>query len=155
MKSKNTRLFLNLSSALFCAAALFSACHTGSNDSTPRPDGVPEDAILGANELYYDPVEDTEEYKKVIEDVKKEVFHAFALEQMEIAKSGGLVEDEDSLKYKEAERLINAGKFVEAGEQYANGANLDIWVEEQKLLKEKYNINWRTPAEMNPHVQFN
>ena len=29
-----------------------------------------------------------------------------------------------------------------------------IWSEQKRILKEKYNINWKTPAERNPNVKF-
>lgn len=29
-----------------------------------------------------------------------------------------------------------------------------IWSTKQRILKKKYNIDWRTPAELNPHVMF-
>ncbi|NJD37696.1 MAG: proteinase inhibitor I4 serpin [Geobacter sp.] len=29
-----------------------------------------------------------------------------------------------------------------------------IWSTKQRILKQKYNIDWRTPAELNPHVMF-
>ena len=29
-----------------------------------------------------------------------------------------------------------------------------VWATKQRLLKEKYGIDWRTPAELNPHIIF-
>ena len=29
-----------------------------------------------------------------------------------------------------------------------------IWVRKKQLLKEMYNLDWKTPAEMNPDVTF-
>lgn len=29
-----------------------------------------------------------------------------------------------------------------------------IWEEQKKILKERYGIDWKTPAEMNPDVEF-
>jgi hypothetical protein len=29
-----------------------------------------------------------------------------------------------------------------------------IWETKQRVLKQKYNINWKTPAEMNPQIMF-
>lgn len=29
-----------------------------------------------------------------------------------------------------------------------------LWREQKRILKEKYNIDWKTPAEMNPNVTF-
>ena len=29
-----------------------------------------------------------------------------------------------------------------------------VWGQTKEILKEKYNIDWKTPAEMNPHILF-
>ena len=29
-----------------------------------------------------------------------------------------------------------------------------FWGAKKRILKEKYGINWKTPAEMNPHCKF-
>ena len=29
-----------------------------------------------------------------------------------------------------------------------------LWACKKEILKEKFNIDWRTPAEMNPHCRF-
>jgi len=30
----------------------------------------------------------------------------------------------------------------------------NLWGEQKRILKEKYNIDWKTPAEMNPDTEF-
>lgn len=30
-----------------------------------------------------------------------------------------------------------------------------FWGCKKNILKEKYNIDWRTPVELNPHIKFN
>jgi hypothetical protein len=53
---------------------------------------------------------------------------------------------------KEAEENLskeNGGKLPEW-----LGTCHSIWGEQKRILKEKYNIDWKTPAEMNPDVQF-
>ena len=34
------------------------------------------------------------------------------------------------------------------------GMNQIIWQRKKELLKELYNIDWKTPAELNPHIIF-
>ena len=35
---------------------------------------------------------------------------------------------------------------------YRNGSCYAIWEIKKRLLKEKHNIDWYTPAELNPHI---
>lgn len=126
-----------------------------SDSKNGRPYGVPEDAVLRMNDFYYDPVEDTQAYKDVIEEVTNEAYAEYAKDQMETDKKEGFIEDDDSLKYVKATQLLKEGKGKEAGQLYERfGSCHEIWDIEQKLLKEKHGIDWRTPAEINPHIKF-
>jgi len=70
------------------------------------------------------------------------------------------------LKHDLQERDPNKKKLIQAAEAEAEfelrGSGLDgqmgychvLWGRQQEILKEKYGINWRTPAEMNPDVMF-
>jgi len=49
---------------------------------------------------------------------------------------------------KEAEKIIAASGFK------GMGACHGIWGEQKRILKEKHNIDWKSPAEMNPLVRF-
>lgn len=35
-----------------------------------------------------------------------------------------------------------------------NGHSYFLWMEQKRILKDKYNLNWKSPAEMNPEVVF-
>lgn len=53
---------------------------------------------------------------------------------------------------KEVESLIkNDPIFKTKPDGYA----LYFWNKKKALLKEKYNIDWKTPSELNPDVSFN
>jgi len=49
----------------------------------------------------------------------------------------------------ETEKLL-----TQEGVQKTRGYILKFWQLKKKLLKEKYNIDWKTPEEMNPGVLF-
>ncbi len=34
------------------------------------------------------------------------------------------------------------------------GRKYTFWYHKKRILKEKYGISWRSPAEMNPHIDF-
>lgn len=86
-------------------------------------------------------------------------------------KKGGIKYDrvELSLKYilirrkleKEVENEIDKfikymnsqGRYIKR-HQCGNGLCFIYWSIKQRILKEKYNIEWRSPSELNPHVRF-
>jgi hypothetical protein len=49
----------------------------------------------------------------------------------------------------EAEYSMEQDGTIELG-----GACHILWGRQQDILKEKYGINWRTPADMNPDIMF-
>lgn len=56
---------------------------------------------------------------------------------------------------KEAEEVLRkewGANYEKSSKQL--GYCYSIWGEKQKILKEKYNIDWKTPAEMNPDILF-
>lgn len=73
-------------------------------------------------------------------------------------KKGGLYHDkvEKTEKYKrciaEVEKLaeIEASKTGHEGKGYCH----IVWGCKKQILMEKFNIDWRSPAEMNPHCKF-
>lgn len=68
-------------------------------------------------EIKHDPIEDTEEFKAIIEDVNME-----------------------------AESLVE--------ENIRYGRYFLVEQEKKRILKEKYNIDWKTTDEMNPEWDF-
>lgn len=73
-------------------------------------------------------------------------------------KKNGLYHDkvEKTKEYKqciaEVERLaeIEAGKTGHVGKGYCH----ILWGCKKQILKERFNIDWRSPQEMNPHCRF-
>lgn len=45
-------------------------------------------------------------------------------------------------------------ELVARGQPRIYGYCHALWVVKKRILKEKYGITWRTPAEMNPDVMF-
>lgn len=68
--------------------------------------------------MYKDPIEETEEYKKIESELEKEL-------------------DE---RFKDTPRGLG---FCHV-----------YWHAKKKLLKEKYNIDWKSPSELNPFIIF-
>ncbi len=73
-------------------------------------------------------------------------------------KKNGLYHDkvEKTKEFKqcitEVEKLaeIEAGKTGHTGKGYCQ----IVWGYKKQILKDKFNIDWRSPAEMNPHCKF-
>ena len=45
-------------------------------------------------------------------------------------------------------------KKIMKNDSTQRGRQYTIWYHKKRILKEKYGINWRSPAEMNPHIDF-
>ena len=79
-------------------------------------------------------------------------------------KKDGIYHDtiEKTKQYKECadevDRLaeIQAGKdmFEYTGKEFGKGYCYIFWGCKKKILKEKYGLDWRSPAEMNPYCKF-
>ena len=62
----------------------------------------------------------------------------------------------------EAERIADemVGNFYAEryGEEHRNNRGLGtchlFWGFKKQVLKEKFNIDWKTPSEINPHIKF-
>ncbi len=64
---------------------------------------------------------------------------------------------EDTSEYLEVSDVVDAevNKVLTAdGVSRGRGYIHKIWNLKKKILKEKYNIEWKTPAEMNPNSLF-
>ncbi len=61
---------------------------------------------------------------------------------------------EDTLCYMDAEIEVDAKiKEEDKTPRFLGYCHL-YWMKKQQILKEEYHIEWRSPAEMNPHVMF-
>jgi len=89
--------------------------------------------------------------------------------ERELVEGTDYFEDNEGLRHDIKERdpklrsIINqADKEAEENLAKEHGGKLpeflgichSIWDEKKRILKEKYNIDWKTPAEINPDVQF-
>ncbi|MBO5477713.1 MAG: hypothetical protein J6A15_08185 [Clostridia bacterium] len=64
---------------------------------------------------------------------------------------------EDAIKELEPEidkilMEMGALKIIDGKKEYAFGSINTIWSLQKKLLKERYDIDWETPQERNPHI---
>ncbi len=65
------------------------------------------------------------------------------------------IEDDPSIKEKVVIAKKEAEKILRAqGEKIRLGYCHKLWNLQKRILKEKYNIDWKTPAEMNPLVFY-
>jgi hypothetical protein len=46
-----------------------------------------------------------------------------------------------------------AHEELKGEEQIFGGCHM-LWITKKRILKDKYGVDWRTPAEMNPHIIF-
>ena len=67
--------------------------------------------------MKHDPIEDTEEYKKISDEVDKKI------------------------------------KEKIGDEVYMGYCHL-YWATKKEILKNDYNIDWKSPSELNPHIIF-
>lgn len=74
---------------------------------------------MANNEILYDPVEDTVEYKNIQDELESELFKLMQTVEVKMGRS---------YKY---------------------------WSLKKRILKQKYNIDWKSPPEINPDITFN
>ena len=73
------------------------------------------------SDIKYDPIEDTEEYKNIVDELEKKIETRIAFENVPIG---------------------------------ALGTCHIYWRLKKEILKSDYNIDWNSPAELNPYVRF-
>ncbi len=103
-----------------------------------------------------DPVEETVEYKAVIDSVMNEVYTAMVELRLGMYEEDGFQIENPVLK----DRIMRARTLLKEspGEAYKLVAQMgdchSIWGLKQRLLRTKHGIEWQTPAELNPDVLF-
>jgi len=98
----------------------YSGTYRRSGDGDYRCTCDEVDALVRES-LVYDPVEDTDQYRKIVEEADIQA-------QNELERTQG------------TERYSSQGIYF--------SWCYSFWKIKKKILKEKYNIDWRTPAEM-------
>lgn len=94
---------------------------------------------------------------RVVKYVYEAPYFLFDGKWITFPKRGDLYYDfvEDTAVYKEVEPIVEAMIMEILGERYDYfGACHAIWHHQKRLLMEKYGIEWFTPAELNPGVDF-
>ena len=118
---------------------------------------------------YNKALEKSPEYQRIIPEVMKEVYTLFVNERIEQEEKWLEMDDTDdpfydgsdeSMKASISKRIADAQKLL--SEDPAQAAELlsqlgschTLWALQKRILKEKYNITWYTPAELNPDDRF-
>ena len=103
-----------------------------------------------------DPVEETAEYKAVIDSVMNEVYTAMVELRLGMYEEDGFQIENPVLK----DRIMRARTLLKESpsEAYKLVAQMgdchSIWGLKQRLLRTNHSIEWQTPAELNPDVLF-
>ena len=107
------------------------------------------------------------EYQCILPEVMNEVYSQYVKEEIE--RSERYLErenaEEDDVLYRllreSTEKKLNEAKRLmpDYPEQAARvfmqlGSCHRIWATQKRILKEKYDITWYTPSELNPYVKF-
>jgi len=61
---------------------------------------------------------------------------------------------EKTSKYKKIVKEVEEKVVAEIGEGGYLGYCHRFWEAKQRILKEEYNMDWKTPAQLNPNVLF-
>lgn len=115
-----------------------------------------------------DTLENSPEYQRIIPEVMREVYTQFVNERIEQEKKwlemdawdDPFGDDPESMKISTSKRIEEAKRLLsENPEQAAElfmqlGCCHTLWALQKRILKEKYDITWYTPAELNPDVKF-
>ena len=62
---------------------------------------------------------------------------------------------ESTKPYKKVKNKVDREvKRIMRNDPTQRGRQYTMWYHKKRILKEKYGISWRSPAEMNPHIDF-
>ncbi len=116
---------------------------------------------------YNKTLEQSPEYQKILPEVMNEVYSQYVKEEIERSERYLEREDaeEDDVLYKSlresVEKKLNEAKILmpDYPEQAAQvfmqlGSCHRLWTMQKKILKEKYDITWYSPAELHPEIKF-
>ena len=117
--------------------------------------------------LYNETLEQSPEYQRILPEVMNEVYSQYVKEEIERSERYLEREDaeEDDVLYKSlresVEKKLNEAKILmpDYPEQAAQvfmqlGSCHRLWTMQKKILKEKYDITWYSPAELHPEIKF-
>ena len=121
-------------------------CHTG---ESPR---------LEEMRAHNKALEGSSKYISIIRDVRNEVYRTYALEQIE-RRENSITSSINRIKL-QRERIAEAKSLLDSNPEEAAevfmmfGSCHDLWHLQKRILKEKYGIEWYTPAELEPKMKF-
>ena len=113
-------------------------------------------------------LERTPEYQRIIPEVMREVYTLFVNERIEQEEKwmemdtwdDPFGDDPESIKISTSKRIEEAKRLLPSNPEQAAelfmqlGCCHTIWALQKRILKEKYDITWYTPAELDPEVKF-
>ena len=113
-------------------------------------------------------LERTPEYQRIIPEVMREVYTLFVNERIEQEEKwmemdtwdDPFGDDPESIKISTSKRIEEAKRLLPSNPEQAAelfmqlGCCHTIWALKKRILKEKYDITWYTPAELDPEVKF-
>ena len=116
-----------------------------------------------------DALERSPEYQRIIPKIMKEVYTLFVNERIEQEEKWLEMDATDdpfydgsgeSMKVSISKRIAEAKKMLyenpeRAAELFIQlGSCHTLWTLQKRILKEKYNITWYSPSELNPDIKF-
>ena len=113
-------------------------------------------------------LEKSYEYQRIIPEVMKEVYTQFVNKSIEQEEKwletdtwdDPFGDDPESMKISTSKRIEEAKRLLPSNPEQAAelfmqlGSCHTLWALQKRILKEKYDITWYTPAELNPDVKF-
>ena len=113
-------------------------------------------------------LEKSPEYQRILPEVMREVYTRFVNERIEQQEKWLETEtldtpfgdDPESIKISTSKRIEEAKRLLPSNPEQAAelfmqlGCCHTIWALQKRILKEKYDITWYTPAELNPDDRF-
>ena len=113
-------------------------------------------------------LEKSSEYQRIIPEVMKEVYTLFVNERIEQEEKwlemdtwdDPFGDDPESIKISTSKRIEEAKRLLPSNPEQAAelfmqlGCCHTIWALQKRILKEKYDITWYTPAELNPVIIY-
>ena len=113
-------------------------------------------------------LERSPKYQRIIPEVMKDVYTRFVNERIEQQEKwlemdtwdDPFGDDPESMKISTSKRIEEAKRLLTSNPEQAAelfiqlGCCHTIWSLQKRILKEKYDITWYTPSELNPDVKF-
>ena len=147
-----------LSYILFCYAQLWYNSH---KDYSQYKMEVDDPYYRSDMEIHNDSLVHSKEYQAIIDSVMDEVYLTYAKRRIEekIYDKEVVSETQSSSnrseKVNKAKELIEGKKYREAAELFMQlGCCHELWGLQKSILRNKYNMIWYSPSEINPEITY-